>query len=91
MSEITDKVKTELDTIILRAIEQYMGDWDEAIEEAKAKILNIEGIAMVDRKAELPFPMITIRTNDPRYQDGAMQQGMRLLLEAGWVKESKEC
>jgi len=51
MSEIRNRVEARLDTIILRAIETY--DWDEAIAEAKAQILLIPEIAIVDRKATL--------------------------------------
>ena len=38
------------------------------------------------RGEALPFPLVTRRTNDPRYQDGAIQQGMRMMLEARYRK-----
>ena len=46
--------------------------------------LHSQGVVLkVDR--ELPFPMCTVRMNDPRYQDGAMIHAQKLMLEAGYV------
>lgn len=81
MLEIRDKVIEEM-VEILKSTPKVIPP-----ELCIKRILDISGIAIVDREAELPFPIITTRANDPRYQDGAIQHGMRLLLKAGWVKE----
>lgn len=56
-------------------------------KEMLRAVLTHPNIAIVDREAETPFPMCTIRMNDPRYQDGAMIHTQKLMLKEGWVKE----
>lgn len=46
--------------------------------------LHSQGVVIKVEK-ELPFPMCTVRMNDPRYQDGAMIHAQKLMLEAGYV------
>lgn len=70
-------------------IEILMGEDTPTCGHAASQILAVckdAGLVFVDKDAQLPFPMITTRTNDHRYQDGATQQGMKLMLDAGWEK-----
>lgn len=91
-SEIRDRVKAELDTIILGAIELYMDDWDEAIADAKAKILAIEGLAVVDRGAGIEF--LDLGTFYSAAQKELLMAGAKAqadkMLKEGWVMEVKD-
>ena len=53
------------------------------LRDALLEYENSQGMVLqVERK--LPFPMCTVRMNDPRYQDGAMIHAQKLMLEAGF-------
>jgi len=93
-SEIRDRVERILDAIILEAIESYMCDWDEAIDEAKTKILSIPEIAIVDREASLPVPKLPKRMPETSESCEVCQlltekRTFFAMLDEGWVKEEK--
>lgn len=79
MSEIKDKVKRDIEDVILGFAK---GNFASVVDAAEA-ILSCSGLAIVDRKVEPPH----LPTTDLAHF--AARAYRDLMLKAGWVKEVK--
>ena len=89
MSEIKDKVKEKIASYLWMHLNNPITHDLEALRRA-SQILSIPGIAIVDRKAELPGFIDKVMANKSADYIAGLQDGINRLLKAGYVKEVKE-
>jgi len=87
MSEIRDKTELQIKGILLKCFTKTR-EWTQT---ATDKILSISELAIVDRKAKLPYKPYDVGgviRNEGFYI--AYDKAQQDMLKAGWVKEVKD-